>query len=55
MVVEPLTDQGVLDPALLYDPPFTDLAPTGPDAVFGEAKVTRLFAKIEAINQSAVA
>ena len=55
MVVDHLTDQGMLDPALLYDPPFTDLAPTGPDNVFGEAKVTRLFARIEAINQSAVA
>src|SRR6185312_9778393 len=29
MVIEHLTDQGVLDPALLYDPPFTDVAPTG--------------------------
>ena len=55
MVIEHLTDQGVLDPALLYDPPFTDVAPTGPDTMFGEEKVTRLFAKIAEINQSAVA
>jgi hypothetical protein len=30
MIVEHLTDQGVLDPALLYDPPFTDLARRAP-------------------------
>ena len=55
MVVEHLTDQGVLDPALLYDTPFTDVASTGPDRMFDEAKVTQLFARIEALNQSAVA
>ena len=55
MVIEHLTDQGVMDPALLYDPPFTDVAPTGPDTMFDEENVTRLFAKIAEINQSAVA
>jgi len=55
MVIEHLTDQGVMDPALLYEPPFTDIAPTGPDELFGEERVTRLFSKIEAINASAVA
>src|SRR5229473_5669698 len=55
MVIEHLTDQGVMDPALLYDPPFTDIAPTGPDQLFDEEKVIRLFSKIEAINASAVA
>lgn len=55
MVVEHLTDQGTLDPALLYEPPFTDIAPTGPDRLFDEEKVTRLFTKIKALNESAVA
>jgi type I restriction enzyme, R subunit len=55
MVIEHLTDQGVMDPALLYEPPFTDVAPTGPDQLFDEDKVTRLFTKIQAINDSAVA
>jgi type I restriction enzyme, R subunit len=45
----------MLDPALLYEPSFTDIAPTGPDRLFDEEKVTRLFTKIKAINESAAA
>ena len=55
MIIEHMTDQGVMDPALLYEPPFTDIAPTGPDQVFDEAKVTQLFHKIQEINDGAVA
>jgi type I restriction enzyme R subunit len=55
MVIEHLTDQGIIDPALLYEPPFTDIAPTGPEQLFGDEKVTRLFTKIKAINDAAVA
>jgi type I restriction enzyme, R subunit len=55
MVIEHLTDQGVMDPALLYEPPFTDVAPTGPEKLFDEQQVTQLFKKIQSINESAVA
>ena len=55
MVIEHLTDQGVMDEALLYERPFTDVAPTGPDQLFDERQVTKLFKKIRAINESAVA
>jgi type I restriction enzyme R subunit len=55
MVIEHLTDQGVMDPALLYEPPFTDVAPTGPEQLFDEEKVTRLFTRIKDLNDSAVA
>lgn len=53
MVVEHLTDQGMLNPELLYE--FTDVAPTGPDRLFDEDKVARLFTKIKTINESAAA
>jgi type I restriction enzyme R subunit len=33
----------------------TDIAPTGPDQLFDNEEMTRLSAKIEAINASAVA
>ncbi|MGO3932451.1 DEAD/DEAH box helicase family protein [Rhodopseudomonas pseudopalustris] len=55
MVVDHLTAQGIMDPALLYESPFIDVAPTGPDGLFGEERVTKLFAKIETLNESAVA
>jgi len=55
MVIEHLTDQGMMDPGLLYEPPFTDVAPTGPEKLFDEEKIVRLFTKIRAINDSAVA
>ncbi len=45
MIIEHLTDQGTMDPALLYEPPFTDIAPTGPERVFDEARVARLFSE----------
>jgi len=44
-----------LPPRVVYEPPFTDLAPTGPEKLFDEEKATRLFTKIQAINDSAVA
>ena len=55
MVIEHLTDQGMMDPELLYEPPFTGVAPTGPEHLFDEAKVVRLVSKIREINDSAVA
>ena len=30
-----------MEQPLLYEPPFTDIAPTGPDQVFDEGRVTR--------------
>lgn len=55
MIIEHLTDLGVMDPKLLYESPFTDVAPTGPDQVFDGERVARLFTRIRAINESAVA
>jgi hypothetical protein len=50
------SDQGIMDPEILYEPPFTGIAPTGPEHLFDEAKVTQLFTKIRALNDdSAVA
>ena len=55
LVVEQLTEKGFLDPALIYDSPFTDIAPQGPEQVFDDAQVSALFQRIEAFNDSAVA
>jgi type I restriction enzyme, R subunit len=55
MVIEHLTDQGAMDPALIYESPFTDVAPSGPEKLFDEEKVAKLVTRIRAINDSAVA
>lgn len=55
LVVDHLTAQGVMDPGLLYESPFTDVAPQGPEQVFDDVKTSRLFAVIKALNRSAVA
>lgn len=55
MVIEHLTDQGMLAPDLLYEPPFTDIAPIGPEQMFGELHTERLFKLIHELNASAAA
>jgi type I restriction enzyme R subunit len=54
LVVEHLTEAGSMDPALLYEAPFTDIAPTGPEHVFDDGRVTDLVARIREISDSAV-
>jgi type I restriction enzyme R subunit len=41
-----------MDAKLLYESPFTDIAPQGPDQVFDEGRVTQLFRKIEELNEA---
>jgi type I restriction enzyme R subunit len=40
---------------LLYESPFTDVAPLGPELVFYDVETSRLFEVIDALNRSAVA
>jgi type I restriction enzyme R subunit len=55
MVVEHLTEHGLLDTALLYGSPFTDIAPRGPDGLFDAAQVSELLAALERVRETAVA
>jgi type I restriction enzyme R subunit len=55
MVIEHQTDQGIMEPALLYEHPFIDVAPIWPEKLFDEERVRRLLTKIRAVNESAVA
>ncbi|MEQ1737921.1 MAG: type I restriction-modification enzyme R subunit C-terminal domain-containing protein, partial [Rhodoglobus sp.] len=55
LLVEQLTQRGVIDAALLYEAPFTDVAPTGPDGLFASANVTQLIDVLERIRRSAEA
>ncbi|MCV9962701.1 DEAD/DEAH box helicase family protein [Pararhizobium sp. BT-229] len=53
MVIEHLTEKGVMDPGLLYESPFIDMAPEGPQQVFDFEKTKRLVEVIKGLNESA--
>ncbi len=55
MVVEHVTKNGVMDPGLLYETPFSDRSPDGPEGVFEDAQVEKFVGKVRFINESAVA
>jgi type I restriction enzyme R subunit len=55
LIVDHLTDRGVLLPAALYESPFTDVSPTGPDAIFAFDDVGKLIGALEAVTASAQA
>ncbi|MHB8949354.1 MAG: DEAD/DEAH box helicase family protein [Rhodoferax sp.] len=55
LIVEELTENGVMDPARLYDSPFTDINPQGPEALFLPARVTEMVRVLEEIRERAVA
>jgi len=54
MVIEHLTEKGVMDPGLLYESPFIDIAPSGPEQVFDIARIRKLVGVIKGLNESAV-
>ncbi|WP_081130103.1 DEAD/DEAH box helicase family protein [Metallibacterium scheffleri] len=55
LIVNHLTEHGVMEAAMLYESPFTDLTPRGPEELFTSAQVDELLAVIEQVRQSAIA
>ncbi|WP_225879139.1 type I restriction-modification enzyme R subunit C-terminal domain-containing protein [Zeimonas arvi] len=55
LIVEHLTEHGVMDAAMLYESPFTDLTPRGPDGLFSSTQVDELLTAIEQVRLTAIA
>ncbi|MBP3980992.1 DEAD/DEAH box helicase family protein [Acidovorax sp. JG5] len=55
LVVQYLTENGLMEPARLYESPFTDINDKGPEAIFLPAKVTEMVRVLDEIRERAVA
>ncbi|MEX1077678.1 MAG: DEAD/DEAH box helicase family protein [Homoserinimonas sp.] len=55
LIVDQLTRNGDVDPGLLYEAPFTSVAPTGPEGLFTGAQVIALVATLQRLRESAEA
>jgi type I restriction enzyme R subunit len=53
LIIDQLTEHGVVDAAQLYASPFTDLTPRGPEGLFSEEVIEELVAVLENIRRSA--
>lgn len=42
LIIDDLTEHGIVDPDRIYESPYTDLAPTGPEGIFANADVDRI-------------
>jgi type I restriction enzyme, R subunit len=55
LIINRLTEHGVMGAALLYESPFTDLTPHGPDGLFTSAQVDELVVVLDQVRASALA
>ena len=55
LIIDHLTEHGVMGAELLYESPFTDLTPRGPDEFFTPAELAELLGILEQVQASAVA
>jgi len=53
LVVAELTAHGAMDPGMLWESPFTGLAPQGPNSLFTDADITSLVAVLESVRSAA--
>ena len=54
LIVDQLTDHGVMSASLLYESPFTDLATRGPDELFTPPELDEIIAALDQVTALAV-
>ena len=55
LIVNHLTEHGLMEPSLLYESPFTDVTPHGPDGLFSSVQVDALMGVLDRVRTTAVA
>ena len=55
LVVDHLTVHGIVAPDRLYESPFTDITPHGPDGLFNSAELDELMRVLETVRETAMA
>ena len=55
LIVHHLTEHGVMDARRLYESPFTDLAPHGPDGLFSQSSMDELLSVLDDVRRAATA
>lgn len=55
LIIDHLTENGIIDPSALYELPFIDINSQGPEGAFPEDKVTKLVAMLTDVRQRATA
>jgi type I restriction enzyme R subunit len=53
-IVGELTDNGTMDPARLYESPYTDYAPTGPETMLSEEAVDDIVEILRTVKAKAI-
>jgi type I restriction enzyme R subunit len=55
LIVNHLTEHGVMEPRRLYESPFIDLTPHGPEGLFSQSSIDELIALLDDVRRTAIA